>query len=315
VLAAVVLWELGERWWPATVFLFGPRWLLLLPLAVLLPAAALLRPRMLAPLLAAAVVVLGPVLGLRVHWRQWGSESADAPGLRVVTLNADGGERVVGQLPRLLAELQPDVLVLQECAGVLADAVGRAPGWFHHADQELCLLSRYPITRAVMMDRSSLEEVSADGFGGSGFVITYTLAAPFGPVSLTNLHLETPRKGFDFLRRLDPDGLGSNTLLREIESHRARQWVDRAGAAALVAGDFNLPVESSIFREAWGDFGDAFSEAGMGFGMTKYNGWVRARIDHVLLGRGWRAVRASVGPDVGSDHRPVVADLRWVGGG
>jgi endonuclease/exonuclease/phosphatase (EEP) superfamily protein YafD len=38
------------------------------------------------------------------------------------------------------------------------------------------------------------------------------------------------------------------------------------------------------------------------------------RIDHVLAGPGWEVLRAFVGPGLGGDHRPVVADLRWVGG-
>ena len=55
----------------------------------------------------------------------------------------------------------------------------------------------------------------------------------------------------------------------------------------------------------WGDLRDAYSVAGMGFGFTRYNGWIRARIDHVLTDRSWRVVDAVVEEDVGSDHRPL----------
>ena len=37
------------------------------------------------------------------------------------------------------------------------------------------------------------------------------------------------------------------------------------------------------------------------------------RIDHVLAGKGWNCVRCWVGPNVGSPHRPVLADLVWTG--
>lgn len=77
----------------------------------------------------------------------------------------------------------------------------------------------------------------------------------------------------------------------------------------IVAGDFNTPVESRIFQQHWGDITDAFSYAGSGFGMTKYNGWIRARIDHVLTGDGITPERAVVGQDLGSDHRPLIVDL------
>ncbi|MGI8547233.1 MAG: endonuclease/exonuclease/phosphatase family protein, partial [Gemmatimonadaceae bacterium] len=53
----------------------------------------------------------------------------------------------------------------------------------------------------------------------------------------------------------------------------------------------------------------AFSHTGFGLGMTKYNGWIRVRIDHVLSGNAWHADRTTVGPDLGSDHRPVIVDL------
>src|SRR2546430_287029 len=55
----------ADRWWVATVIMFGPRWVWALPLTLLLPAAVVLRRgTLLWPLSAAAVVVAGPVMGL-----------------------------------------------------------------------------------------------------------------------------------------------------------------------------------------------------------------------------------------------------------
>jgi endonuclease/exonuclease/phosphatase (EEP) superfamily protein YafD len=88
----------------------------------------------------------------------------------------------------------------------------------------------------------------------------------------------------------------------------------RDGAALLIAGDFNLPPESAIFRASWGGYTDAFPAAGCGYGYTKFTRWWGARIDHVLAGAGWQVRDCTVGPDVGSDHRPVLATLEWVGG-
>ena len=79
-------------------------------------------------------------------------------------------------------------------------------------------------------------------------------------------------------------------------------------------GDFNLPVESAIYRRSWGSFHNALSETGLGLVPTKHTRWHGVRIDHVLAGPGWQAIRAWVGPGLGGDHRPVIADLRWVGG-
>src|SRR2546421_9115546 len=71
---AFSLWLLvragGDRWWLATVILFGPRWLALLPLAVLVPAALIARRRAMWTLATAAGIVLFPVMGLCLPWRQ-----------------------------------------------------------------------------------------------------------------------------------------------------------------------------------------------------------------------------------------------------
>ena len=163
------------------------------------------------------------------------------------------------------------------------------------------------------MDRSALERVKRDdaaGIGGAGYVVRYTLATPGGAIDVTNLHLETPRKGFEGLMSGDVEQLRENTTLRNLESSLARRWVDAGRVPAIVAGDFNTPVESRIFQEHWGDLTDAFSHVGVGLGMTKYNGWIRIRIDHVLSNAAWwRTEGAHVWRDVGSDHRALIADL------
>ncbi len=313
-LVCAVLWTLGDRWWPATVYLFGPRWVVLLPLALLVPAAALLRPRLLAPLLAAAAVMLFPVMGLRTGWRARAGGEPAAGTLRVVTLNAAGEPWAAERLIARVEEWRPQVVAVQECTDPVAEAFGRVGGWALRRDGQLCLLSRLPLRSAEVMDRSRFDLVRDAGIGGTSAAVRYTLDAPGGPVQLVNLHLETPRKGLEgVLRGRGGDRVESNAISREIESRVTSRWASRGRLPLLVAGDFNLPVESRIYRESWGGFGNAFSRAGRGFGFTRFNGWIRVRIDHVLAGPGWRVDRAFVGPDVGSDHRPVVADLAWTG--
>jgi endonuclease/exonuclease/phosphatase (EEP) superfamily protein YafD len=314
-LLALVLWAWGDAWWPATVLLFSGRWVFLLPLALLVPAALLVRRApLLVPLLVGGAVVLGPVMGFRTGWRRLLPTPAGTH-FRVVTLNADGGELVVPRLDFLLDEWKADVVVFQECGPALAAAAKQEEGWHEHDEGELCLLSRHPIRDARAMDRSALERVKegTSGIGGAGYVVRYAIETPRGTIGVTNLHLETPRKGLEGLlgglQWFDPARLRQNTLLRDVESDLARRWVNGGARPLLVAGDFNAPVESRIFRRHWGGLADAFSLVGSGLGMTKYNGWIRARIDHVLTGAGWHPDRVTIGPDVGSDHRPLIVDL------
>jgi len=310
--AGLVLWGLGDRWWPATALLFISRWVLLLPLLPLIPAALVLKRWLLIPLALGAFVATVPVAGFRLGLLRLISHPAGAH-VRVVTFNADGGRVTAIELSNVLEEWKPDVVGFQECGVELRTAVERVPGWYHHSVRQLCLLSRFPISDSAVMDRSQLAyvEESAAGIGGSGDVVRYTMQTPSGPVNITNLHLETVRKGLEGILDggFQTERMRANTALRTIESSLARRWVNVGTLPTLVMGDFNTPVESRIFQDSWGDLTDAFSRVGFGFGMTRINGWIRVRIDHVLAGDGWYIDHATVGRDLGSDHLPLIVDL------
>jgi vancomycin resistance protein VanJ len=311
VLVAAIMWLWGDRSTIGTVLLFMGRWVVLLPLVVLLPALVWLRRDLLFVLALAALVAIGPVMGFRLGWRRI-LPSPAGPTLRVVSYNAGGGAVLAGQLPTFLSRWQPQVVAFQECGEPLAAAVQRTSGWQQYVGRDLCLLSRYPIRSLAVMDRSALDLVKQSEekeVGGAGYVVRFVLDGPRGPIRVANLHLETPRKGLEGLMDGDLRRLHMNTEIREVESHLARTWVDEGAGPLLVLGDFNTPVESRIFREHWGSLTDAFSVAGTGFGMTKYNGWIRVRIDHVLTSGDWHVDRVRTGSETYSDHRPLIVDL------
>jgi endonuclease/exonuclease/phosphatase (EEP) superfamily protein YafD len=104
-----------------------------------------------------------------------------------------------------------------------------------------------------------------------------------------------------------------NRVERRQEARAVSRWANAGNHPLLVAGDFNLPVESTIYQQSWSGFLNAFSEAGMGLGYTFVTRWSGVRIDHILAGSGWRCRHCWVGPNLGSPHRPVIADLEWVG--
>jgi len=315
LLVAALMWGLGDTTVIGTVLLFMGRWVVLLPLVLLIPAALLYHRLLLLPLALGALVVVGPVMGFRSGWRRLLPQPAGTP-VRVVSFNADGGDFVAQMIPTLLSQWKPQVVALQECGETLSAVVGLVPtwipGWYQFTGKDLCLLSRYPIREASVMDRSQLDRVKQSEekeFGGAGYVVRFVLDTPHGPIRVANLHLETPRKGLEGLMEGDLRRLAMNTEIREIESNLARSWVNEGTGPLIVLGDFNTPIESRIFQRHWGDLADAFSTAGTGFGMTKYNGWIRARIDHVLTGPEWHVDHVAIGADQHSDHRPLIVDL------
>lgn len=304
IVAVILVWGLGDRTWHGTVFLFSGRWLVLVPLAPLALAAALLHRASLPVIAFAAVLVLFPVMGLRpgtVALRDAGFER-----IRVATFNAAGNPGAVQALMMMMEAHDVHVALLQECPP-RPDAL-TVPGWQVQGTTGLCTISRHVIRRVASLD---LEEVVPQNrtFGGTSAADRYELELPDRTVTLFNVHLETARRGLRGMFDADVGAVRNNLALRRVESRETAAWIGADIDEVIVAGDFNMPVESAIYRASWGRFTNAFSRTGRGFGFTRDNGWIRVRIDHVLSGRAWRPTRSWVGPDIGSDHRPVFAEF------
>ncbi|HZK80510.1 MAG TPA: endonuclease/exonuclease/phosphatase family protein, partial [Humisphaera sp.] len=181
----------GDEWWLATLMLFGPLWVTALPLAVLAPAALLVNRRALAPLALAAGVAFFLLMDVCVPWRSFLHWGRPTQHLRVLTCNVHGKALNAPALGRLIAQAQPDVVMLQE-AYVAWESIAPYAGdvrWRCRRDGELFIASRYPIKKA-------------DDFGDprwqkwGGAAVLYAIAAPGGDVNIFNLHLASPHLQF-----------------------------------------------------------------------------------------------------------------------
>jgi endonuclease/exonuclease/phosphatase (EEP) superfamily protein YafD len=106
--------------------------------------------------------------------------------------------------------------------------------------------------------------------------------------------------------------LQANSDVRQQQANEVAKAVRLIGAKAIVVGDFNLPEDSPIFQRSLAQMDDAFATGGLGFGWTYRANGTLSRIDHILTAAGWRCERCWTGPDVGSPHRPLIADLRSI---
>jgi endonuclease/exonuclease/phosphatase (EEP) superfamily protein YafD len=320
--ALLLVWALlrfyADVWWPATLLLYGPRWICALPLAALAPLAAMRSRRLLAPLSLAALVVVFPILGLNVAALHRAASAPAEPTstpprhVRLMTYNVGDDSSSGADLFRLLDQISPDIVAIQECSAI-GRVSARQPGlkYIISAWGDGCLMSRSPIERTEIKDPEAIKAI-----GGTGTMIRYTVHLPEGDVQIVNMHLATVREG---LTAVAQRGLGGvPTLKANIETRWAmsamgRAFVDATPQPFLVAGDFNLPSDSAIYRRDWASLPSAFEVAGNGFGTSKRTGWFGVRIDHILLGPGWTCERAFIGPHLHGDHRPLVADLTWSG--
>ncbi len=311
----VTVWLLiyltGDRWWLGTVLLFGPRWIWGAPLFVLVPVSAVARRRTLWILLASAVVVVWPIMGICVHgsWMQ----VEDPAALRVLTLNTDAAMVDPEALARFVVTSNADVVALQECN---AEMHFRWPyDWHVRQAGPLLLASRYPIVSVETSTRATPVSPWPPIHG-----LCCELETPRGLLAVCTVHLRTARYGLaevldrsTILRPSRKGKLIAETENRRAESRQLREWLAARKLQPIIAGDFNMPVESAIYRQCWSRYTNAFSKTGWGFGHTKFTpvGSYRygARIDHVLSGPDWQPRRCWVGPDVGPEHRPVLAEL------
>jgi endonuclease/exonuclease/phosphatase (EEP) superfamily protein YafD len=300
----LVMYLAGDRWWPATLIMFGPRWLWGLPLVVLTPAAAVSRrPWLLALLTSTGVVFLILIMNLCLPWQSWLGHSCIGPTIRVLTCNVHHGDLNAGALKTLLEVTQPDIVALQGWSS-RHGAVFDSGEWHVQRDRHLCLASHFVIERTRVLDDAEFRVAE------SGLAI-YELATPVGLIQVVNLHLESPRDGLEQViqsRGLRTDRLEDNCEFRRRQSARASQRLEGTQEPLLIMGDFNTPPESTIYREYWSPYENAFASAGWGFGRTHFTRHTAVRIDHLLAGPGWRCRKAWVGPPVGSPHRPVLAD-------
>jgi endonuclease/exonuclease/phosphatase (EEP) superfamily protein YafD len=311
VVLFLLLWLAADRWWLATLALFGPLTLILFPLLLLFPAAFFQQRILLLPLAVAALLLVFGVLDFRLHWNPAFRKSDKS--LRVLTLNVGPPDLDAATCRMLIEKYQPDVIVLQEKDS--ADAFKGLQGWNTLQREHLAVVSHFPLREVGFTQRDNppahWTQVNA---------LAADMETPQGTIRVCTVHLRTPRNGIsEVLSRrtiIAPwrsAALEAEIDIRDQECRNVSGWLRSMPSTDFIAGDFNMPVGSHIYRRYWSIYDNAFSLAGFGFGLSKVSrvAGIRfgSRIDHILFSDRWQVINCRVGADMGSDHRPVIADL------
>ena len=306
----VLMYTMGDYWWPATLLLFGPRWALGIPMIFLVPAALFLNRRQLLPLGLALAVILGPLLGYNVPFGS--AEASNGKVIRVLSCNTMLAHVDTDALAQIIRAYSVDVVALQE---VTSPIKLRLPGgWKRQQKGELVTYSRYP-----MSPSETAKEYLSDDQWKRLPVLVSTLDTPYGKVSFNNVHLPSPRYGL--LEAVTPKGIDpekSGLLVTQTQgrlesSKRVLTVVNASPLPIIVAGDLNLPRESSVYRSLWHNFDSAFAKTTYGYGWTFQNTYrgipIPLGLDHILTRGGAVPLTFFVGPEISSDHRPIIADI------
>jgi vancomycin resistance protein VanJ len=300
--ATALLWFTGDRWSGGTILCFVPRWPLAVPGPILVVLGLKSWRITLLPLTIAAVATAF-WLAIVIPWGKV-DPSGQLP-FRVITFNTQGSHGDLSAFSCWALEQRADVIFLQEADGErLKQRLGPDWHWSSPAGGVI-LASRHPIIDVAVMERPA-EVDRLDCLCVDLKVENYV-------VRVGVVHLPTPREGLEALvhrNRRFLEIMATERQIRQTASNAASDFLLRRLGVDIVAGDFNMPVESGIYKEYWGETTNAFSVAGWGRGHTKFTRWHGVRIDHILIANpGVGAIQAYVGPDVGSDHRPVFAEL------
>lgn len=291
--AASLASALAPVGWPFELFAhFRPQ---------LFAAAAVLVPLLLAVRRLKTAVTAGIVAALLVPagaHRVVAAETAPVcagEDVVVVTANLRYTNHDAQPLLRWLAEERPDVVVLQEItpqwAAVLRQLRDYPQGRIlpRRDPYGIALLSRWPIEAIEPVD------LAGDGLPS----LDATVRVRGRTVRVIGLHTRWP---------ITPH----LARLRDRALERAAVLVRARPVPTVAAGDLNLTPDAPMFAVTLEKSGlrDAFG--GRGWHPTWMAGfWPLAlRIDHQLASPDMCVERVRVGPDIGSDHRPLIASYR-----
>jgi endonuclease/exonuclease/phosphatase (EEP) superfamily protein YafD len=109
------------------------------------------------------------------------------------------------------------------------------------------------------------------------------------------------------IQTANPDIVGFQELTRA-----RKAAINALHEPALLLCDCNLTDTSQAYAQLAAFLVDSFREAGWGFGHSSFGRrppFLGQRLDYIWHSDRLTAIEARVGPDGGSDHRPVVVKL------
>lgn len=224
------------------------------------------------------------------------------PTVKLMSANLLAFNRDTGPIVAEIVAENPDVLMLQEFT----------PHW--QAAIDTAINDRYPhrvlmpqtdcFGLAIYSKRPFIGEPSTDVRLGREDSPQIRAVIDIGgrPVVFYDVHL------------VPPTTIAWSTEQR-IELADLIERISRETDPVVVSGDFNLTPDSFHHAELRrAGFVDAHEIAGRGRGTSwPVKRWTRyvpgIRIDHIYLSRGLSAATSREGIGMGSDHRPVIADI------
>jgi endonuclease/exonuclease/phosphatase (EEP) superfamily protein YafD len=219
--------------------------------------------------------------------------AADGPSFRVLSFNVWFRNPDMATTAAYIEQSQADAVVLLELTPPQAERLRPLLPSYPHFYIEpsrmgAAVFTKWPVLAAESMPLAKEGAIAA----------RVRIEWRGTPVTVLGVHLNWP---------LGP----RNSKFRNEELAGVVAFSKAQTEPLIVAGDFNLTPWSEYFSDALEASG--LHDAARGFGLART--WpaqfapLGIRIDHCFLSREWSSRRVEVGPPLGSDHLPVIADL------
>ncbi len=248
-----------------------------------------------------AVVALVHGFAIRALWLGVPPAVADGMPLRILTINVLADNRTPEAVFQFVRASDADLVVLVDAKRwrwrqVVADLGRPYPYQVPRSWPEappVFLFSRFPIVTEDVMREDGVRPRGRQPY------LAVELAVGGQTLVLAGVHSSMAASGAPGYRRR-----------RELV--RIAEIVTRTDRPVIVAGDFNTTPWSPHLRDLVRTAGLRNAADGQGY-VASWPRWLRpARIpiDHVLLKGPWVVTSLRRGPALGSDHYPIIADLR-----
>jgi endonuclease/exonuclease/phosphatase (EEP) superfamily protein YafD len=233
-----------------------------------------------------AAVILG-----ESRFRAPAATAADSDTWTVASINLNFLNREFGRVESWIRAEQPDVMVITEVdqpwLGTLERLADLYPYRAIGRTNFVTMLSRRPWTSLeVAAGPRARQGILVARFATVGKVLTVIGAHPASPVN--------------------PRWVPS----RDAELAAIGRLAAAAPGPVAAMGDFNATPWSAPMRRLVRSSPLRYADLAVTTWPTFVPRWLGIKIDHIMLGKGCKVVGFRVGPDIGSDHRPVLAVIR-----
>ncbi len=242
---------------------------------------------------ALAVANLGVILPMYIGRIPAPVSSGHSIRAMLVNVNTKTGSAT--DVAAAIRRFNPDVIVLEEVSGKWLSDLKPVLDSYTHSEQEprednfgIGLWSKFPFTRSRVACIGTAEVPS----------IVVEIDTPQGKCTVLATH-PLPPGGKDYSEF-------RNGQLAELP-----RWVQQASSPVVLLGDLNVTPWNHYFKRLLNESGLKDSSQGRGVHPTwpTFSPLMLIPIDHCLYSHGIEIVARQTGPQVGSDHYPVIVDF------